>query len=94
MLVERLADAWGQQIKYGQPPHEPDAPAASARSRGALVGILPSLSELIDRAEAMEAGVVDFGLRFGSGLEKVQDEMTVGKQHLGEALARMLALPL
>jgi len=96
MLVERFADAWGQQIKYGEPPNDPVASWSSGDSRGGFVNLLPMIAGLIDSLEATEVQVAGFQRTFGplSGLTQVQEKAGLGRRYLAEALQRMSELPL
>ena len=63
MLVERLADAWGQQIKYGGVPDDPAAAGSRGRTRAELVRELLSVSYLIDGTErASQSGEMMAGV--------------------------------
>jgi hypothetical protein len=76
MLVEGLADAWGQQIKYGGSPDQPEVGGPAGRTRGALVGELEAVSSIIDGAEQSidrgepMAGVMDALFRY---LERIAE---------------------
>lgn len=50
LLVERFASAWGQQIKYGGVPNDPDA-VVDGSTRRELTARLASLSSTVDLAE-------------------------------------------
>jgi ppGpp synthetase/RelA/SpoT-type nucleotidyltranferase len=52
-IVERLADRWGRGIRYGEPPSEPDLPAAGGRTRHELV---ERVMELAMAVHAVEQG--------------------------------------
>jgi hypothetical protein len=52
-IVERLADAWGRGIRYGEPPSRPDLPAAEGRTRHELV---ERVMELAIAVHAVEQG--------------------------------------
>jgi len=70
-LVESLSDRWGQQIKYGGPPDEPDVPvgdttAGDTTTRGAVVEmVVQRLSQSLRRIEEETAQVE----RRSAGLE-------------------------
>lgn len=51
MLVEGLADAWGQQVKYGGLPDEPESTGPGGRSRAQLAADLEAASFIIDGTE-------------------------------------------
>jgi hypothetical protein len=50
-LVERLAAAWGQQIKYGDPPDDSDRLTDGGTSRAAVVTLVHQLGDLVGRHE-------------------------------------------
>ncbi len=51
-IVERLGDAWGRQIRYGEPPDDPEAEVVpGGRSRQSLMENLLALSDVIADAE-------------------------------------------
>jgi hypothetical protein len=50
-IVERLADAWGRGIRYGEPPSEPDLPAAGGRTRHGLIERVMRLSTAVRAVE-------------------------------------------
>lgn len=52
-IVERMADSWGRQIRYGQKPDEPLAPIGEA-SRTFVVDLVRRLSPLIESCEQSE----------------------------------------
>lgn len=71
---ERLADRWGRQIRYGEPPDDPHAPGAdddgnSLQVRVAVirqlqelsVGWLANLEKLLNEIAALQAGATDEG---------------------------------
>lgn len=94
MLVERFADAWGQQVKYGRPPDAPAEPAAATSSRGAMVSLLPMLSDAVDSFEASEVQLAVFEASTGVRLPEVADSVASAKNFLGEALGELLKLRL
>ena len=49
-ILERMADQWGRQIRYGQGPDQPGAAAGRAR-RSAVVDLVRRLSPLIEACE-------------------------------------------
>ncbi len=56
-VVERLADMWGRQIRYGQPPSEPDQPLATV-TRGQFVHLMTNdVSNAIDRYEIVAQNI-------------------------------------
>jgi hypothetical protein len=58
-IVERLGDRWGRQIRYGDPPPNPEQPVGiGAVTRGALWETVLTISNLIDECEASVAGAV------------------------------------
>ena len=96
MLVERFADAWVQQIKYGGPPDDAAASWASRNSRGGMISLLPTIAQLIDSAEAAEVQVTAVQREFGplAKLAQAQEQVGLGRRYLTEALQRMAELPL
>jgi hypothetical protein len=56
-IVERLADVLGRQIRYGEPPTNPDAEVAPGTTRRQLVEMLMSVSSRIDAIEDVTAGL-------------------------------------
>lgn len=58
-IMERLADRFGRQIRYGQPPSEPDAELAPGVTRQALVDVLMSFSEEVDGVEKAAAMLIE-----------------------------------
>ena len=50
-IMERLADRFGRQIRYGDPPSQPDTELAPGVTRQALVDVLMSFSEEVDGVE-------------------------------------------
>jgi ppGpp synthetase/RelA/SpoT-type nucleotidyltranferase len=51
-IVERLGDAWGRQIRYGDPPNDPEEEVVpGGRSRQSLMDNLLTLSDVIADAE-------------------------------------------
>lgn len=59
-LIERLADMWGRQVRYGEPPDEPDALVGADVTRGALVSQVRQLTELVDSVERQQADLEVF----------------------------------
>jgi hypothetical protein len=51
-VVERLADIWGRQIRYGQAPNDPSKEVAAGTTRQDMVDLLILLAEGIDHVEA------------------------------------------
>jgi ppGpp synthetase/RelA/SpoT-type nucleotidyltranferase len=60
-IVERLADVLGRQIRYGEPPTNPDAQFAPGMTRRKLVELLMSVSERIDMIEAATVALDEQG---------------------------------
>ncbi len=56
-LLERLADRWGRQIRYGEPPN-PDREGQSGPSRQAVLDSVMAVSERIDQQERLQAAMV------------------------------------
>lgn len=54
-IVERLADVFGRQIRYGEPPTNPDAEVVPDLTRQALVDLLVSLSSSVGALEQGDA---------------------------------------
>jgi hypothetical protein len=54
-IVERTADHWGRQIRYGQPPDAPDE-SVGAVDRKFIVELMRRLSPLIESCELSSAG--------------------------------------
>ena len=52
-IVERLADTFGRQIRYGEPPTDADAELGTGVTRQALVDALMAFSEDVDAVESM-----------------------------------------
>lgn len=53
-IVERLADRWGRQIRYGQPPNEPERNATGGLTRSFICEALPKIARRIAEIEGME----------------------------------------
>jgi Region found in RelA / SpoT proteins len=56
-IMERLADVFGRQIRYGQPPSDPDAEPTPGMTRRQIVELLQSVSTRIDVIEAATAAL-------------------------------------
>jgi hypothetical protein len=56
-MVERLADSWGRQIRYGRPPDHPATEIADELTRADVVQLLLRISESIDGLETWERSV-------------------------------------
>jgi hypothetical protein len=54
-IVERLADLYGRQIRYGEPPTNPDVEIAPGWTRRALVALFMPWSNEVDRVETAAA---------------------------------------
>ena len=53
LLIERFASAWGQQVKYGGEPDEPES-VVGGRTRRAIVAVLAEMSHVVDGVERGE----------------------------------------
>jgi ppGpp synthetase/RelA/SpoT-type nucleotidyltranferase len=53
--VERLGDAWGRGIRYGQPPEDPDRLVSGGLTRDGMLRLLMDLSDILARMEEAEA---------------------------------------
>jgi ppGpp synthetase/RelA/SpoT-type nucleotidyltranferase len=62
-IVESLGDRWGRQIRYGEPPLEPDRPldAKIKATRRDLWDLVVSLSERTDAVERFQQAVAEIG---------------------------------
>jgi len=95
MLVERFADAWGQQIKYGQQPLDPEASWASGHTRAGAVALLPTLADLVAKAEQMEVSIDQARSAVPSAdLASIQQAVVALRQQTVRHLARLGTLPL
>jgi hypothetical protein len=56
-MVERLADAWGRQIRYGGDPDDPDREAVKGWTRRDIVTFVLAVAESVDIVERWEAAV-------------------------------------
>jgi N-acyl-D-aspartate/D-glutamate deacylase len=54
-IVERLADVFGRQIRYGEPPTDPDVEVVPDLTRQALISLLISLSKTSGELEEADA---------------------------------------
>ena len=54
-IVERTADHWGRQIRYGQPPEQPNEPVGAV-DRAFIVELIRRLSPLIEGSEQASSG--------------------------------------
>jgi ppGpp synthetase/RelA/SpoT-type nucleotidyltranferase len=50
-IVERLADAWGRGIRYGEPPSEPDLPVEGTATRQEFVQAVMEFAEAVNLTE-------------------------------------------
>jgi Region found in RelA / SpoT proteins len=57
-IVERLADRWGRQIRYGQPPDEPERSASGGGigglTRSTVCDAMPKIAERVAESEEMD----------------------------------------
>lgn len=60
-VYERVADRWGRQIRYGEPPDPDPSPRDDGLTREEIVGFLQSLS-LEEIAECERAGILSFAV--------------------------------
>ena len=94
-LIETFAGAWGRQVRYGEPPDEPDRQIAGEGSvtRAAFLDLLAGFSDRIAAYEET-VGHVDMTERtLGeevSGDER--DQVAVAKQELQAMRADILAV--
>lgn len=71
---ERLGDTWGRQIRYGDPPNEPDRIVLGDGTRREFVADLLQLSDFIAEHEETLSEMVELELRFGEAPEPLTDE--------------------
>ena len=78
-IVESMGDRWGRQIRYGQPPPEPDRPMVPGVTitREQLWTLVQSLSERTDNVERWQQAVMQ--------LLRVQDRLAQPAEDDGEA---------
>jgi hypothetical protein len=58
-LTERLGDAWGRGIRYGDPPDDPDALVGSGTTRQAFFDGLLHQAERIDAVESIAVDLLE-----------------------------------
>lgn len=56
-IVERVADVFGRQIRYGEPPTDPDVEVVPDLTRQALISLLISLSKTNGELEERDAAL-------------------------------------
>ena len=78
-MMERLADSWGRQIRYGQAPSHPSERIAVDVTRSHVVGLLLSVSDRIDRVERGQVSVE----RWEASLEQLS---RAGQNYIDELL--------
>jgi ppGpp synthetase/RelA/SpoT-type nucleotidyltranferase len=88
-VMERLADTWGRQIRYGEPPDAPDHEVAPGVTRQVFVELLSRLSAVIDAYEKATARMerIDQVLTVD-----LRDEMAAAEGELRSLLADLQEL--
>jgi hypothetical protein len=79
-LSERLADEWGRQIRYGEPPDEPDRIITDKVTR---LGICLVVIDFSERAAEVETAAAE--------LQWILSEWDAGRLPMQEDLAAQLA---
>ena len=91
-VVERLADRWGRQIRYGGLPDEPGRPIGGAMTRGGLWAIVLTLADAI---ASVETGTASRQLARTAGLapdSTVARDLNVAEQQVRQTLALLQEL--
>jgi ppGpp synthetase/RelA/SpoT-type nucleotidyltranferase len=70
-LLERLADQWGRQIRYGGPPNNADEMIAPKVTRQDIVNLLIDVSTLIDEREGLAADLCPSSKIYNLGLSSL-----------------------
>jgi Region found in RelA / SpoT proteins len=90
---ERLGDTWGRQIRYGDPPNEPDRIVLGDGTRREFVADLLQLSHLLAEHEETLSEMVELEVEFGEAPEPLTDEEREVYEdmqgQLGEAIQRV-----
>lgn len=79
-IVERMADGWGRQIRYGHPPDRPDEHVGKV-TRAFVVGLVRRLSPIIDISEQNESA------------RQLRVRGDVYAQQVAQVLAQLARLP-
>jgi hypothetical protein len=96
-LFERLADMWGRQIRYGEPPDGPDEIFISTEeggeqlTRAEMVKFILTLSDSIGQIEAYKAGYpgeLGYLKELDPEQQAVFDALYDGMRNLGKSLRR------
>jgi hypothetical protein len=81
-IVERLGDRWGRQIRYGQPPSDPEASIGPTMTRMGMWEIVQDMSDAIDEYEVVVAreagrpeGVSEEAQRLRSQIDAILDQI-------------------
>jgi DNA-binding protein len=80
-LLERLADQWGRQIRYGQSPNRANEAVAPNITRQDILNLIMDVSNLIDEREGLETDLLELQRDLISGAQLPPDQE--------EALRRM-----
>lgn len=90
---ERLGDTWGRQIRYGEPPNQPDRIVLGVGTRREFVADLLQLSDSLAEHEETVSEMVELELGFGEAPEPLTDEEREAYEdmqgQLGEAIQRV-----
>lgn len=87
-IVERLADRWGRQIRYGGQPNDPERVVGTA-TRAAFLGVVLSMSDTVHGLEEAAANQ-NFGVEAGETPEGVgRVELDQARNAMKEVLAEL-----
>jgi ppGpp synthetase/RelA/SpoT-type nucleotidyltranferase len=83
-IVESLGDRWGRQIRYGQPPTDPDRPLSATLdvTRGDLWNLVMSLSGRTDAVERFQQEVAQIGRSHDRIVETVAEMDVEAAEHV------------
>jgi ppGpp synthetase/RelA/SpoT-type nucleotidyltranferase len=81
LLVERFADRWGQQVKYGEAASRPDDLFAGVMSRQGVIDLVHKLGDQIADHEA-SAAVCAVRRAYGFGTDHSLEPMITDVRHM------------